>query len=137
MGRILAIDYGTKRTGIAVTDPEKIIATPLTTVLTNILFDFLKDYIAKEPVEKIIVGFPERDHDIRSVIQEKIRIFVEQLKKQLTQEIVMDDERYTSKLAFQSMIDGGLKKKRRRDKAMIDKVSATIIMQDYLKTLEQ
>jgi putative Holliday junction resolvase len=137
MGRILAIDYGTKRTGIAVTDPEKIIATPLTTVLTNILFDFLKDYIAKEPVEKIIVGFPERDHDIPSVIQEKIRIFVEQLKKQLTQEIVMVDERYTSKLAFQSMIDGGLKKKRRRDKAMIDKVSATIILQDYLKTLEQ
>ena len=134
MGRILAIDYGTKRTGIAVTDVEQIIATPLTTVETPSLFDFLKNYIKQESVDEIVVGFPERSHDEYSEIQQKILIFVNQLKQMVEQKIIMFDERYTSKMAFQAMIDGGLKKKQRRNKAMIDKVSATIILQDYLKT---
>ena len=137
MGRIIAIDYGTKRTGIAVTDPERIIATGLTTLPTNEIMMFLTDYIASESVDEIVVGFPERNTSEQSPIQQQILIFVEQLKKQFNLKISLFDERYTSKMAFRAMIDGGLKKKQRRNKALIDKISATIILQEYLNTLNQ
>jgi len=136
MGRILAIDYGTKRIGIAVTDPDQIIATPLDTIENQKIFEFLQHYFSKESVELIIVGFPERSDGSQSEIQEKIIKFAENLKKQFNKEVTLFDERYTSKLAFQAMIDGGLKKKQRRNKATIDRTSATILLQDYLKTLE-
>ncbi|MCD6366991.1 MAG: Holliday junction resolvase RuvX [Bacteroidales bacterium] len=137
MSRILAIDFGTKRIGLAVTDPDQIIATPLDTIDNPKIYDFLQDYFSREKVELIIVGFPERSDGSRSEIQEKILTFVQKLQKQFNKEVVLFDERYTSKLAFQAMIDGGLKKKKRRDKAMIDRISATILLQDYLKTIEK
>ena len=136
MGRILAIDYGTKRIGIAVTDPDQIIATPLDTIENQKIIEFLQHYFLKESVELIIVGFPERSDGSRSEIQEKIIKFAKNLKKQFNKEVTLFDERYTSKLAFQAMIDGGLKRKQRRNKAIIDRTSATILLQDYLKTLE-
>lgn len=136
MGRILAIDYGTKRIGLAVTDPDQIIATPLDTIENQKIFEFLKQYFSKESVELIILGFPERSDGSRSEIQGKIIKFAENLKKQFNKEVTLFDERYTSKLAFQAMIDSGLKRKQRRNKALVDRTSATILLQDYLKTLE-
>ena len=135
MSRILAIDFGTKRIGLAVTDPDQIIATPLNTVENPKIFDYLKNYFSEETVELIVVGFPERSDGSQSKIQEKILIFVQKLKNQFNKKVILFDERYTSKLASQAMIDGGLKKKKRRDKAMIDRISATILLQDYLKTI--
>ena len=135
MGRILAIDYGKKRTGIAVTDILQIIANGLTTVATSELMDFLLKYIEKEPVERIIVGHPKQMNNEDSENMKRIVPFVNQLKKKLPQiPVEMIDERFTSVLAHQAMLDGGLKKKARQNKALVDEISATIILQSYLES---
>ncbi|MCF8294788.1 MAG: Holliday junction resolvase RuvX [Bacteroidales bacterium] len=135
MARLLAIDYGRKRTGIAVSDPLQLIATGLTTIQSDSLLSWLKDYMQQEPVEKIIIGYPKT---LRNEPAEAIRYINPVIKKivQTFPEIplVLMDERFTSKMAFQAMIDGGLKKKDRQDKAMIDKVSATILLQDFMSS---
>ncbi|MFI2742441.1 Holliday junction resolvase RuvX [Zhouia sp. PK063] len=133
MARILAIDYGEKRTGIAVTDEMQLIASGLTTVNTPELLNFLKEYTATEKVDLILVGEPKRFNNEAAAVEEKIKQFLEQLHKQLPNiEVERVDERFTSKMAFQSMIDGGLKKKQRQNKALVDEISATIILQSYL-----
>lgn len=133
MGRILAIDFGKKRTGIAVTDELQIIASGLTTVDTSTLIPFLKDYIQKENVELLIIGKPKQLDNTDS----ESELLIEPFIKKLTTEIPSIpykriDERFTSKIAFQSMIDSGLKKKQRQNKALVDEISATIILQSYL-----
>ncbi len=134
MGRILAIDYGRKKSGVAVTDPMQIIANGLTTVPSHELFDFLVKYMKEEEVEKIVMGYPTQSSGEVSESMKYIEPFVNRLKKNFPDlPIEWVDERFTSKMAFQAMIDGGLKKKARQDKAMIDKVSATIILQTYLE----
>lgn len=138
MGRILAIDYGKKRVGLAVTDPLKIIATRLTTVQTNMLFDYLKQYMQKETIECFVVGHPHQMNNTDSESMVFIRPFIEKLKKTYPDIPVKTiDERFTSKIAFQAMIDGGLKKKDRQNKGLIDSTSAVIILQDYLETLNK
>ena len=133
MARILAIDYGLKRTGIAVTDELQIIASGLTTVNTNELLPFLKTYISKENVELFIVGKPKQMNNSDSESEILIVPFLEKLQKEIpTIAVHRVDERFTSKMAFQTMIDGGLKKKQRRNKALVDEISATIILQSYL-----
>ncbi len=134
MGRILAFDYGKKRTGVAVTDPLQIIASGLTTVDTPEIFKFITEYIKTEQVEQFVVGFPTQfDNSKPSHSAPLIENFVKQLKKKFPNiPVDLEDEHYTSKLAMQAMIDGGLKKMQRRDKAMVDKVSASIILQSYM-----
>lgn len=133
MARILAIDYGEKRTGIAVTDPLQIIASGLTTVSTKDLLKYLKDYVSKEQVERIVVGQPRRLNNEPSEVEHKIQQFIMALHKELPEiSVVRIDERFTSKIAFQSMLDAGVKKKDRRKKELLDKVSATVILQSYL-----
>jgi len=133
MGRILAIDYGKKRTGLAVTDELQIIASGLTTVLTKELLRFLKDYIAIERVELILIGEPKQMDYTASESEILIVPFIENLKKQFPKiKIVRVDERFTSKIAFQTMIDSGLKKNQRKNKDLIDEISATLILQSYL-----
>ena len=135
MGRIIAIDYGKKRTGIAVTDILQIIANGLTTVSTPELMNFLLGYIEKEQVERIIVGHPKQMNNEDSENMKRIIPFVNQLRKKLPHiPIEMVDERFTSVLAHQAMLDGGLKKKARQDKALVDEISATIILQSYLES---
>jgi putative Holliday junction resolvase len=134
MARILAIDYGRKRVGLAVTDPGQIIASRLTTVPTHTLWDFLKDYFQKEKVETVVVGYPKQMNNEASEAVRYINPFLKKFQKvypELNLEII--DERFTSKMAFQTMIDGGLKKQQRKDKAMVDGISATIILQSYLE----
>ena len=134
MAKILAIDYGTKRTGLAETDPLQIIASGLTTVETPKLQDFIVDYLNKEKVELIVIGEPKRLHGEASAVEKSIIPFINFIKKRFPHiAIEREDERFTSKMAFQTMIDGGLKKKKRQDKSLIDKVSATIILQSYLE----
>lgn len=129
----MAIDYGGKRTGIAVTDEMQIIASGLTTVATKELFAFLTDYFSRENVEKVIIGEPKRLNNEPSQISDEIVKFVEKFKEQFaTIEVVRMDERFTSKMAFQTMIDSGLKKKQRQNKALVDEIAATILLQDYL-----
>ena len=133
MGRILAIDYGTKRTGIAVTDEMQIIASGLTTVDTKDLLLFLKDYTASELVEKFVVGLPKQMDNTASESEVYILKFLEQLIKAIPHiPVERVDERFTSKMAFQTMIDSGLKKKQRQNKALVDEISATLILQSYL-----
>lgn len=133
MGRLVGIDFGLKRTGIAVTDPMKIIASPLTTVATKDIFPFLKDYCIKEPVERFIVGMPKTLQNQDTHATSAVRKFIANLKKQFPEHGVTEvDERFTSKIAFDAMIEGGMKKKDRRDKANIDKISAAVILQSYL-----
>lgn len=135
MSRILAIDYGRKRTGIAVTDPMQIIANGLTTVPTHELMDFLLKYVAQEKVERIVVGHPKQMNNEDSENMKYIKPFVAQLKKKLPDiSVELVDERFTSVLAHQAMLDGGLKKKARQDKALVDEISATIILQSYLES---
>lgn len=136
MGRILAIDYGTKRTGLAVTDEMQIIASGLTTVETKALLPFLKNYISTEKVDKIVVGLPKQMDNTASESEVYIQKFLVQLAKAIP-EIPVDrvDERFTSKMAFQTMIDSGLKKKQRKNKALVDEISATLILQSYLSSL--
>ncbi|MAX70684.1 MAG: Holliday junction resolvase RuvX [Flavobacteriaceae bacterium] len=133
MGRILAIDYGTKRTGIAVTDEMQIIASGLTTVNTNELLPFLKNYISTENVEKFVVGEPKQMDNTVSESEAFIQKFLEKLNKEIPSiPVERVDERFTSKMAFQTMIDSGLKKKQRQNKALVDEISATLILQSYL-----
>lgn len=137
MGRILAIDYGQKRVGLAVTDTLKIIATNLTTVASKDIFDFLKNYFIKEKVDIIIVGLAKRLNNTDSSSMQFIKPFTEKLKKTFPElQIEMYDERYTSKLALQAMIESGASKKTRRNKALLDSISATILLQNYLEFLK-
>jgi len=134
MARILAIDYGTKRTGIAVTDPLQIIASGLDTVPTEAVIDFLKKYFETEAVEKIIVGEPLHADGTPMEITKKVYDFVERLKKLFPQTPVhLQDERFTSKTASRLILESGAKKKKRQDKALIDKVSAAVILQEYME----
>jgi len=134
MKRILAIDYGSKRTGIAVTDTEQIIASGLTTVDTQQIFTFLADYLAKEKVESIVIGDPKNLDNTPAQSASITYTFVKKLKdKYPDMPVYMIDERFTSKMAFQTMIAGGLKKKDRQNKATIDKVSAAIILQSFME----
>ena len=133
MGRILAIDYGTKRTGIAITDELQLIASGLTTVPTNQLINFLNNYIETENVDLFLIGEPTQRDGTASDVEVHIKEFIKSFSEKFPQiEIKRVDERYTSKMAFQTMIDSGLKKKQRRNKALIDEISATIILQEYL-----
>lgn len=133
MGRILAIDFGQKRTGIAVSDTLQLIANGLTTVDTHALNDFLDKYIASECVETIVVGYPKTLQNTPALVTALINPFVENLQKKYPSiHIELIDERFTSKLAFQTMIDSGIGKKKRQNKALIDQISATIILQDYM-----
>jgi putative holliday junction resolvase len=136
MGRILAIDYGLKRTGLAVTDPLKIIASSLETVETKMLTEFLKAYVAKEPVETIVLGMPKnlnnQDTDTTQVVKQR--------KAELTKlfpdiNIVYEDERFTTVMAHSVIMGSGINKKARRDKGLVDKVSATIILQSYMQRM--
>ena len=137
MARILAIDYGKKRTGIAVTDQLQLIASGLTTIDTGTIFTFLNDYFEKENVSLLLVGEPKQMNNTPSESEVLILPFIEKLKKQFPDmEIKRVDERFTSKMAFQTMIDSGLKKKQRQNKALIDEISATIILQSYLYSLK-
>jgi len=133
MGRILAIDYGGKRTGLAVTDELQIIASGLTTVPTGELLVFIKDYLAKEAVELFLIGEPKQMDYSASESEVLIKPFIAKLSKQHPEiPIQRVDERFTSKMAFQTMIDSGLKKKQRKNKALVDQISATLILQSYL-----
>ncbi len=136
MSRILALDIGRKRSGIAVTDPLKIIANGLITVPTSALTDFIKDYLAKEPVELIVIGYPKQMNNQPSEAVKYIDPIVNRIKKLFPNlPVELADERFTSKMAFQAMIDSGVKKSDRRNKELIDTVSATIILQSYLESL--
>ena len=133
MARVLAIDFGKVRTGIAVTDELQIIASGLTTVNTKELIPFLKDYITKENVELFVVGEPKQMDATASESEALITPFLQKLSKAIPGiPITRVDERFTSKMAFQTMIDGGLKKKQRKNKALVDEISATLILQSYL-----
>jgi putative Holliday junction resolvase len=133
LARILAFDYGEKRTGIAITDELQIIASGLTTVDTKKIFSFLTDYLKNENVELFIVGEPKQMNNKASESEQFIKVFVEKLGLTFPKiPIKRVDERFTSKMAFQSMIDSGLKKKHRQNKALIDEISATLILQTYL-----
>lgn len=134
MGRILAIDYGTKRTGLAVTDPLRIIANGLETVPSHSLLGYLEKYLSSEAVDIIVVGLPTQASGDESESMKHIKpVFKKIQEKFPTVELVYADERYTSTLAHQAMLTGGLKKKDRQNKALVDKVSATIILQTYME----
>lgn len=136
MPRILAIDYGKKRTGIAVTDPLKIIANGLCTVDTTTLLTFLKDYFLKEDVELVVIGLPLSLKNEDTDATPFVRQFVDRFKEAFPNKpIEYLDERFTSKMAFQTMIDSGLKKKDRQNKALVDEISATILLQSYMERL--
>jgi putative Holliday junction resolvase len=133
LSRILAIDFGEKRTGIAVTDELQIIASGLTTVPTKELLSFLENYFNEEHVELVIVGEPKRMNNENSAVESSISEFIKKFETKFSNiPLQRVDERFTSKMAFQTMIDGGLKRKQRKDKGLIDKISATIILQSYL-----
>ena len=135
MARIISIDYGKKRTGLAVTDPLQLIAGGLATVATSELFDFLQQYVAREPVERMVVGEPRQPNGQPSENLQRVQQFVNRWRKAMPQiPIEYYDERFTSVLAHRAMIDGGLKKKARQDKALVDEISATIILEDYLRS---
>ena len=135
MGRIMAIDYGRKRTGVAVTDPLQIVAGNLATVPTHTLMQFIKDYIARETVDRIVIGQPTQLNGEPSESMRYIEPFVKRLGKELPDvPVVMYDERFTSTIAHQAMIDGGMKKSDRRDKSRVDAIAATIILNDYLQS---
>lgn len=136
MGRYLALDYGTKRTGIAVSDTLKIIANGLTTVPTHTLLDYLKTYLQKEDVERIIVGLPKQMNNEYSENMKHIRPFVKKLQSLYPyMQIEYYDERFTSALAHKTMLDAGLKKTDRQNKSLVDEISATIILQGYMESL--
>lgn len=137
MGRIIAIDYGKKRSGIAVTDTLQIVANGLTTVPTHTLLNFIKDYVSTESIDRIVVGLPKQMNNQPSENMKRIQPFVNRMRKELPEiPIEMYDERFTSVLAHRAMIDGGIKKMARRDKAIVDEISATIILNDYLESLQ-
>jgi len=134
MGRILALDYGRKRVGIAVTDPLQIIANGLETIPTHTLIDYLSAYFLRENVDAVVIGYPKKMNNSPSEAVIYIDSFIKLFNKKFPEkEIHLVDERFTSKMAFQAMIDGGAKKLQRQDKALVDKISATIILQSYLE----
>lgn len=133
MSRILSIDYGKKRTGIAVTDPLKIIATGLCTVETPKLMGFLKDYFTKEQVQEVIIGMPANMDDSDTHATPLVQHFIKAFKKHIPAIPIKEvDERFTSQMASRAMIDMGLKKKQRQNKALVDEIAATIMLQEYL-----
>ena len=133
MARIMAIDYGTKRVGVAVTDPMKIIASALDTVHSREVLAYIKNYVEKEPVECFVVGEPLRMNDEPSSVEQHIKGFIRALEKQHPGiPIEREDERFTSKMAAQAMVMGGMKKKKRQEKGQLDKMSAVLILQSYL-----
>ena len=138
MGRLLAIDYGLKRTGLAVTDPLQIIATPLDTIETPALLSFLQAYSEKERVDEFIVGMPKTLSNEDSAIAPIVRKFIEVLKGQFpTTPVHLADERFTSSMAMKAMIEGGMKKKDRQVKGNVDKISATIILQSFIDRVKR
>lgn len=133
MGRIVAIDFGLKRSGLAMTDESNIIASPLTTVDSRELMTFLKDLTVKNKIDTIVLGEPKRLNNEDTHITENVRMLKQALEKEFpVMKVVMLDERFTSKMAFQSMIDSGMKKKQRQEKGTVDMISAAIILQSYL-----
>tara|TARA_X000000368_G_scaffold361502_1_gene305740 strand:- start:12 stop:434 length:423 start_codon:yes stop_codon:yes gene_type:complete len=133
MSKYLGVDFGLKRIGLSITDHEKIFAFPLTTIEFNGAFDFLKNLFLKEEVSKVVIGYPKRLSGVDSDIESSIKIFIKKFKKQFPAiEIERFDERFTSKLASKAIVSSGLGKKKRSDKSLIDKVSAAIILRDYL-----
>ncbi|MCM1449014.1 MAG: Holliday junction resolvase RuvX [Clostridiales bacterium] len=136
MGRLLSIDYGRRRTGIAVTDPLRIVASGLTTIPSHTLEQFIREYMSRETVDAIIVGHPTDMHGRESESMRYIKPAIARLQKQLPEgfPIIFYDERFTSVLAHRAMIDGGMKKSDRRDKAIVDEISATILLNDYLQS---
>ena len=135
MARIISIDYGKKRTGLAVTDPLQIIAGGLATVSTSELFEYMQAYVGREEVERIVIGEPRQPNGQPSENLQRVQQFVNRWRKAMPQiPIEYYDERFTSVIAHQAMIDGGLKKKARQDKALVDEISATIILEDYLRS---
>lgn len=138
MPRILSIDYGKKRTGLAVTDPLQIIAGGLATVPTSDLFGFLQDYIKKEAVELVVIGEPKQADGTPSENHARVMQFVSRWRKAVKGvPIILYDERYTSVMAHQAMIDGGLRRKARQNKALVDEISATIILQSYMESAKR
>ncbi len=138
MGRALAIDYGLKRTGIAVTDPLRIIATPLETVPTHTLLSFLKSYTSRETVDEFIIGMPRTLMNKDSAIAPQVRTFIVGLKAAFPQTPVHEvDERFTSSMAQRAMIEGGMKKKDRQVKGNADKISATLILQSFIDRIQR
>lgn len=134
MGRILAIDYGRKRVGLAVSDPQQIIANKLATITTHSIWDFLLTYFINEKVDEVVIGYPLQMNNTASEAVVYINPFIKKFKEKypgIPLEVI--DERFTSKMAFQTMIDGGVKKAGRRNKAMVDAISATIILQSYME----
>jgi putative Holliday junction resolvase len=135
LARILSIDYGRKRTGLAVTDPLQIIAGGLATVATSELFEWLQAYIAREPVERIVIGEPRQPNGEPSENLARVQQFVNRWRKAVANiPIEYYDERFTSVLAHQAMLDGGLRKKARQNKGLVDEISATIILEDYMRS---
>lgn len=135
MGRILAIDYGLKRCGLAVTDPLQLIASGLTTIETKAVWDWFSTYFQQVSIDVLVVGEPRQLNNQPSENAERVHQFVEKFKSTYPEiPIKMVDERFTSKLAFQTMIDSGLNKKQRRDKALVDEISATLILQSFLQS---
>lgn len=135
MGRVLAIDYGKKRTGVAVTDPLQLIANGLTTVFTSSVMDFIVSYVRQEHVERIVVGLPKQANGEDSENMGRINSFVRRLHERLLEiPVEFFDERYTSVLAHQAMLQGGLRKKARQNKALVDEISATIILQGWMES---
>ena len=135
MARIVSIDYGKKRTGLAVTDPLQLIAGGLATVSTSTLFEYLSQYVAKEAVERIVIGEPRQPNGQPSENLARVQQFVNRWRKAMPQiPIEYYDERFTSVLAHQAMLEGGLRKKARQDKALVDEISATIILEDYMRS---
>lgn len=133
MGRILAIDYGRRRTGLAVTDPAQIIPGGLTTVATGELLKFLDDYMKRETVERVVVGWPTQNSGQPSENQQRVAEFVRAFERRHPDvPVVKQDERFTSVIAHRTMIDAGLSRKRRQDKALVDEISATLILQQYM-----
>jgi len=134
MGRVIAIDYGKKRVGIAVTDPTQLIANSLKTIPTHTIWEFFSEYFQNEQVEKVVVGYPRKLNNEASEAVIYINPFLKKFRKKYPETALeILDERFTSQMAFRAMIDGGVKKQKRRDKGLVDAVSATIILQSYLE----
>jgi len=134
MARILAVDYGQKRVGLAATDPLQLIANGLDTVSSEIIIDYLKDYFLKEEVELVVIGYPKQMNNSPSEAVRYVNEFIRKFEKNFPEKkFYLMDERFTSKMALQTMIEGGVKKQQRRNKALVDKISATIILQSYME----
>jgi putative Holliday junction resolvase len=133
MGRIIGIDYGTKRIGLAVTDPLQIFASPLDTVKSDEFYQYINNYLKTEVIDAFVIGYPVQMNNKPSESVNQINPFIKKLNKTFPGKLIhLIDERFTSQMAFQTMIDGGLKKNDRRDKALVDKISASIILQSFL-----